>query len=278
MSIDTAFRQLRDANPVRTPGSLRERRPDTAAFLAATKQRSFQTQERPEAQSPRPPKPKPTRLIAAAVAAVIAAAAIGTVALMITQDHDDVATVDPDAARVDEAIAASETFLATINSGDVDGLIAMSNPEATDLVKDRNMWEMNAVLATSGYKFVIGACDSLLVTELFVDVGCDVTVTDPVFEAEGVSALVFPIRAFNDGTIAWRPMRGGNLSAVNQDYVDYLQAFHTSEYEAVCSPAAYQVGTIVHDRGLALTGECAQLYVPLARDVADWVRDGKPLP
>lgn len=278
MSIDTAFRQLRDANPVPTPGLLRERRPDPAAFLATTQQRSrlMQTQQRPEVQAAPPLEPKRGRLIAAAVAAVVAAVAIGAVALIINQDDGDPVTVNPDAARVAAAIGTSETFLAAINSGDVDRLVEMSNPEATDLIRDRNMWEMNAVLTTGGYEYVVGACASLVVTELFVDVGCDVTVTDPVFAAEGVDTLVFPLRVFNDGTTVWQPMQGGNISAVNQDYADYLKAFHTSEYEAVCAPSAYQPGSIVFDRGLALTGDCARLFVPLAPDVADWVRNGKP--
>lgn len=232
------------------------------------------TQQRPEVQTAPPQKPR--RLIGAAVAAVVAAVAIGTVALLINQDNGDPVTDDPDAARVASAIATTETFLAAVNSGDVDRLIAMSNPEATDLVQDRNIWEMNAVLTTSGYQFIVGPCDSSLVTEQSVDVGCEVTVTDPVFAAEGVDALVFPLRVFNDGTTAWQPMQGGNFSAVNQDYADYLRAFRPAEYEAVCAPSAYEPGSVVSDRGLALTGDCAQLYVPLAPDVADWVNDGKP--
>jgi hypothetical protein len=33
---------------------------------------------------------------------------------------------------------------------------------------------------------------------------------------------------------------------------------------------------VIQDRGLALTGECAQLAAPLAADIAQWIRDDRP--
>lgn len=216
------------------------------------------------------------RWIPAAAAAVIAVIAVGVVAVVLN-DGNRVAA-DPTVARVDTAIATAEEFLAAINAGDVDRLIALSNPEATDVVRDRSMWEMNAVATTGDYPLSVGVCESALVAEGFVDVHCDVTFSDPVFEAEGMSALVFPLRVFDDGTTAWEPYQGGDISVINKAYADYLKAFHAADYEAVCSPGAGEAGTFMSDKGLALTGACASLWVPLSPDVATWVRDGKPAP
>ena len=286
MNPDMVLDRIIQANPkpvsVETPENVLTR----SALLVELDRRStdMQTQDRPIIDQAMPPTPRRRRWLVPALAgaAITIIAIVVAAALLSSDDQPDVtndpATVNSEAARVDAAIVTTETFLAAINSGDVDRLISMSNPEATDLVKDRSMWELNAVMTTSGYELEVGACAPSLVTELFVAVACDITFTDPVFAAEGVSALVFPIWVFNDGTTAWRPMQGGDFSAANRDYADYLRTFHTSEYEAVCSPSAYELGSINSDGGLALTGDCAQLYVPLALDVAEWVRDGKPLP
>jgi len=91
----------------------------------------------------------------------------------------------------------------------------------------------------------------------------------------GVAEVVAPFD-YNNGLITWRPYTGGNISVVNDAYSSYLRMFHTAEYEASCSPAAYTPGTVIQDRGPALTGECAQLAAPLAADVVRWISDGRP--
>ena len=70
--------------------------------------------------------------------------------------------------------------------------------------------------------------------------------------------------------------RRGNISDVNDAYATYLLLFHTAEYEARCLPAAFPPGSVIGDRGLALTGVCADLAAPLAADVVEWIRDGRP--
>jgi hypothetical protein len=44
---------------------------------------------------------------------------------------------------------------------------------------------------------------------------------------------------YKDGLITWPPYTGGNISAVNDAYANYLRSCHTTEYDARCSPAAY---------------------------------------
>ena len=288
----STLERLERANPVTDADRLLSAPGAMDDFVLAVKERSgiVQTAEnRAPIEVPTETRTKPPRkdwrrrLVPALVAAAaVIAAIVVAVALLSGDDEPDVTNQGPTTARVDAAVATTETFLAAINSGDVDTLIALSNPEVTDVVKDRKMWEMNAVLTTGGYPISVGECglgmitDGVaMITDEFVEVHCAVTISDPVFEAEGVSELVFPLRVFDDGSTAWQPYQGGDFGAANQDYADYLQAFHAAEYEAVCSPVNYEtypIGTISRNRGLALTGNCASLWVPLASDVAAWVR------
>ena len=72
MSLETSFRQLREANPVPDPALLTDRSTDLGALLIATKQRSaeMQTQELTRIETPQPPSRRPW-LIAATAAAIV---------------------------------------------------------------------------------------------------------------------------------------------------------------------------------------------------------------
>ena len=89
MSVDMAFRQLRDANPVTNPAALREHRQDSAAFLESTQQRSrrMQTQDRPLIVQPPPPRKRWLVPALAGAAAVIVA--IAMVAALASGGSDD---------------------------------------------------------------------------------------------------------------------------------------------------------------------------------------------
>jgi len=98
MSADTAFRQLREANPVPDPTTLRERRQDPAAFLAMTQQRSrdMQTQEKPAGIKQLEPPKSPRRrwlipVLAGATAVILAI--VGVIVLFSGDDQPDVAPV-----------------------------------------------------------------------------------------------------------------------------------------------------------------------------------------
>jgi len=104
MSVETAFRQLRDANPVTDPGSLREQRHDAAVFLATTQQRNptMATGQRIEIEttSPKPVRDRNRRsrlLIGAATAVLALIVGLGTWAV-IGGDKD--AASDPKVAVV----------------------------------------------------------------------------------------------------------------------------------------------------------------------------------
>ena len=73
MSLETSFRQLREANPVPDPALLTDRSTDLGALLIATKQRSaeMQTQELTRIETPQPPSRRPWLIAVTAAAAVI---------------------------------------------------------------------------------------------------------------------------------------------------------------------------------------------------------------
>ena len=160
MSADTAFRQLRDANPVRDPAALRERRQDPAAFLATTQQRStaMETQARPiieQAEAPRGsrrPRPGP----ALAGAAIMIVAIFVTFALLSSDDEGDVTneglvqttapaptttvatttttasatTTNVLAFSADDALSVTDAYYEAYNAGDVEAVLALFEPEA----------------------------------------------------------------------------------------------------------------------------------------------------
>ena len=73
MSLETSFRQLREANPVPDPALLTDRSTDLGALLIASKQRSaeMQTQELTRIETPQPPSRRPWLIAVTAAAAVI---------------------------------------------------------------------------------------------------------------------------------------------------------------------------------------------------------------
>jgi hypothetical protein len=173
-----------------------------------------------------------------------------------------------------EAVSAAEEWLAALNAGAIDQVIERSGPGARSQA-DQRVHEWQAGLAAAGMPIQVEACDVVSVTGSIARVECNVRLGDLVAMELNVAELVAPFD-YSDGLITWRPYTGGSISDVNDAYASYLRLYHATEFDARCSPAAYAPGTIIQDRGLALTGECADLAAPLAADVAQWLRDGRP--
>lgn len=172
------------------------------------------------------------------------------------------------------AVSAAEAWLAALITGDIDRVMALSGPGARSEA-DRRVHEWQAGLAAEGMPIEVQGCLVASVFGSMARVECHVRLGDLVAIELSIAELVAPFD-YTNGLITWRPYTGGNISDVNDAYASYLRSFHTPEYEAHCSPAAYTPGTMIRDRGLALTGECAQLAAPLAADIAQWIRDGRP--
>lgn len=111
-----------------------------------------------------------------------------------------------------------------------------------------------------------------------IEVGCEVTSSDPVHAAFGVADIVAQFRVTEDGTISWvpGPWERGDSRTANRADSDYLRTFHDAEFREACSPLQHEAGTIHSSSNLALTAACAELWAPLSDDVAQWVRDGRP--
>ncbi len=292
MNPETVYDLLVAANPV--PDRNVEAK-SSSAFGTSSRPREpwsepMQTIEPDLIVTPTEEPPSRRRWIAAAAAAAFVALAI-TAGLLASNRDDDQPVITSDdadqsedaapaetaeAARIDAALSVASTYHATFNAGDVDGLVALSNPDYTNVTADRAMYEMNAVIIAANGPWTIGECRSTDVTSLFVEVECDVVVSDPVFETLGLAELRSPLRVFDDGTVTWVPFRGVDFGLANGAVSDYLREYDPVGYEAVCSPAAYETGSVNSDRGLALTQSCAELWAPLATDIATWIDEGRP--
>lgn len=298
MDRDAVFDTLVKSNPVPNPHSTRSTDPARVVPLrpAHTGSETMKTiQPVPDVAGP-PRRPRRAWIVAAAAAAIVL---VGIGALLIsTADDGDNEPVDVPATTTaptppptteapsatlgpaDEpaAAAAAEAFYSNVVAGDVDAVVAMSNPR-TDLVADRAMWEMNAYAYANGQAPTLDNCRTFATTPQIIEAGCDVTITDPVWKALGApEQMILPIRFFADGTVQWLPFRvteddtsGFDLSRANRAVAQYLRERHPTEYDAGCSPVGYETGTINQDQGLALTVECAQLWVPLRDEIAAWV-------
>jgi hypothetical protein len=216
-------------------------------------------------------------MLAAAAAAIVV---VGIGALMFTRsdpapvDRADEPTEPLPPTREEQALATAAAFYTVVNAGDIDTVMAMTNPDSSNVAADRQMWEMNAVAFRIGEPWTIGTCRTIQVEVGSIDVGCDVIVNDPVFEELGIAELIAPVRVFDDQTTKWLPFQGTDVGAANRANADYLRTFRPAEYEAACNPTGYEPGTIHTDGGLALTAACAELWAPLGDDVAQLIRDG----
>jgi len=265
---DAVFTKFVDANPVPEISDINELRPDVTAIISGTGARTDTRQ---------PTTPTLRRGVWAAAVAFALVLAVGGLFLVWPDQPVSQPAVEPpspeDMLRQD-AVSTTEEWLAALNAGDIDRVLALSDPGARSEA-DRRVHEWQAGLAAEGMPIEVRGCVVASVVGSMARVECDVHLGDLVAIQLGIANLVAPFD-YSDGFITWRPYTGGSISDVNDAYASYLQLFQTAEYEARCSPAAYTPATVTQDRGLALTGECAQLAAPLATDIAKWIRDGRP--
>lgn len=288
---DSVFTVLVAANPVPDPHSVSWVEPARVVPLRPV-QNGSEPMKTIEQTTEQEHSPRPTRRswILAAAAAVIALVGLGALLIVTRDDRTDepvdeplvtpavtTPSTSPGLGPDDEsaALEAAEAFQTAVLAGDVDAVVAMSNP-GSNIEADRRMWEMNAYVNANSDGMTIGECRVLTTNRLYIEAGCETTIADPVWEELGIPPLIAPVRYFPDGAVGWAPyvgLDGGDVdfSVANRAYAEYLREFHATEYEAVCDPTGYEALTVHQDEGLALTAECAALWVPLQDDVAAWV-------
>lgn len=214
------------------------------------------------------------------VAAAVVAAALVAAGLWFGRSDDAIEqqpidAVDPDELIERDATAKAVRWLEAANAGDVEAIVAISHPSSTDLA-DRRLFEWLGGLADGGLPTRVGACETDPSASPVI-VRCDIVLVNPVADELGVDRLVAPFR-YEDGLLTWLPYTGGDIGLHNEAVSAYLARFEPEAYEQACLPGAYDPGSVVSDRGLALTGECAVVAAPLAEDVAEWLRAGRPEP
>ncbi len=264
---------LVEANPVPDPDVLPEGLVDTEPHLRVIDPRrdTMHTEEttQPTTRERQPRRTWIPALVAAA--AVVAAVAVGALLLTDTESEPSAEEV-----RADSAIAIAEAQLAAVNDGDNEAIIAQTTADGSNAEADGRMIEYNVAFAGT-YPWQVQSCEATFASDEYVNVDCAFVNTDPVYVAEGVSELIAPTFVYDDGRVEWRIWQGANFSLANRAYADYLRVNHRTEYDAVCWPPGYApAGSVNSNAGLALTKECADLALPLAQDIADWVEAGKP--
>lgn len=159
MSIETAFRRLRDVNPVPDPKALRAGLPAMTDLLAATEQRSstMSTEVRPTVRESSQVR-KPTIRIAAAFAAVLVGV---TVAVVLWNRPSTTASRTP--AEV------ADLFLTSVQAGDVGTSSDLLAPDASiDDLQARSIddWAGRLEWATAvDLTFEFGICEETVVDE-----------------------------------------------------------------------------------------------------------------
>lgn len=266
--IDEVFARFREANPVTDVSALDSTAPPWETVVAA------------DGGSPvvQPARGVRTRRatwrwpVAAAAMAVIAL--IGSVWLFDRDDREAIETLSPTEVVRRDARDLAQRWLAAANGGDLQAMIDVSRPSSP---ADVRLFEWLIGLAEVGLTTEIDGCEVTAATESAALVDCQVRLDNPVAAQLGVDHLVAPF-GYSEGEVSWQPYRGGDVGRVNAAFADYLAAYEPERYRATCHPSAYEPGSVVADNGLALTGECAELAGPLADEVVEWIRKGRPEP
>jgi hypothetical protein len=263
---------LVEANPVSDPDALPEKLVDAVPrFTVVDPRRApMQTEETIQLQPDKPPSRR-VLIRGLAVAAVVIAALAAGVLLLNADDDPDVAD-----GREQDAVARTEAFLAAINAGDIEAVESLTTSPGEAIPEDdQRMWEFNIVVSAQ-YPQQVRGCEATDANKEFVYVDCSVASSDPVWVATGVSEYTVPWWVYDEGRMVWRGFEGVSFTQGTQAYAEYLRLRHPDEYAEVCAPVAY-LGSLVNSKGgIAFTKGCAELIVPLAADIADWVEAGKP--
>ena len=282
MTDEEIYALLVEANPVPDPHRTSDPT-DQPLRLVTDRSTPMHVIERPDIDTAADDRPPRRTRIAAAAAATIVLLGLGALLVVDAGDDEPGAPADqpsttvatPSGIDAEEAAAAAMAageFYRSIVAGEIEVAAEMSHPDS-DLVADRAMWEMNAYTAENGVGEEIGDCRALAGEPGFVLAACDVTTSNPVWNALGLSEALAPIRYFADGTVQWQPYLApdGNpleFDDANRAVVEYLREFAPEQYDAACNPAAYETGAVVNASGLALTPACAEVWVPLVDDIA----------
>lgn len=265
------YAQLVEANPVPDPEALPDRLAAAVPGLRVIDPGREDMQTETTQLPTETPGGSRRGMIAAFATAAVVIAAVAIGALVLSDDGVDTASIP------DDPVERVEAFIAALNAGDVDTAAAIAAPGEPPSEMDRNTMEFNAVMS-AGYPWQVEGCAVASSLPTAVIVECALVNTDPVFIATGASELIAPWTVNDDGSMRSHEWQGGDHTGAVRTYADYLRATDLELFDAVCSPAAYPGRAAANNGGLALAKACAEVIVPLAPSVADWVEAGRPTP
>jgi len=266
-SPDTVFAMFVEANPI----------PDDSlpiASIPAPEDLLHRLEETPATPEAATPSITGRRVLAAAVA-LVSVVLLGGLFLFMELQSPDPEPAGPEEALRVEAIAAIDTLIAARNQGDIETVLAISSPApAGRALAERRLHEFQAEFAIAGMPAGV-ECEASEVAPPVVTGICTSVLTDPVAVELGASNQTSAFR-YESGLLTILEYEGDSILEVNRAYAEYLSAAHPDDYAAACQPSMYEPGTVVQSELLALTGECAAVAAPLANEVVEWIRAGRP--
>lgn len=199
---------------------------------------------------------------------------VGLTRLLDPDDPDTVATLGAEEVVRRDALDLAQRWLDASNTGDMETMMAVSY-EPT--LADQQIFGWLIGLADAGLPTRVEGCEVTAANPVTATVDCRVVLENPVAAELGVDELIAPFN-YREGRVDWLEYRGGDISLHNKAVADYLAAYEPERYLQDCRPDAYEPGSVISNAGLALTRRCAELVGPLASEVAQWIRDGRPPP
>lgn len=298
MTPERVYALLVEANPYAEPEALLQALEDDSRVLHLVDPtgEDMRTIDRERATEIDPAPPWRRSPWIAAIAAVAVVAAIGLATFLINQDSSgpvDTApptTVDADAMAIADALDAVEALWAAVGENDIDTVAQITGPGGTLSARDQRAWGFHAVMTAAGFGDELDDCQASVASPATsVSVTCDVTFANPVFAATGSrgSTLSFDYQVdarqlrgskfASEALLPWAEMPDTVINEPMAAMADYLRLVDEDAWLETCAPAAYGGSDgVIHNGGLAMAPECAEVLVPVLPDIALWVEAGQP--
>lgn len=204
-------------------------------------------------------------------------------------------TTDPAEVGREAALAAVDTYVAAVNEGDVEAAMSFEAWESlTKPIAEHPTYAEELVVYTSnGIPLWPEDCEIVFYNDsqenrdllvgggVFVArVSCDLRLLDPLYEATSGEPLEWDFLVDFDRRVLPIAFEGGSFSEATRAFVTYARANYPERMDEACVPGTSYPTSFESIRARAeyvsFHPDCRQLYVELADEVAQWVRDGMP--
>lgn len=248
MSVESAFRRLREANPVPTPELLRDETLDRAVLLDAARQRSKEMNRKELTRTSPDGTGRRNWVIGLAAAAVVILIGI----LVAIVPSDPVADNEPGPSTPVETM---ESFAAALANNDFAAASEFAAPEAWD-EQHRNLlgyWE------ATGTQFVIESC--AVDNEVEIDVLCMTRLKGPHHLSRGQVRRSFTV----ENQMVQTPLEFDTSD--DESLLGYAASQDPAGADEACSVGPGETASVMAATGMAYTPACGDF---LANHLDGW--------